>query len=237
MLATRPSGSTTSLPYRDAIERSFGPGHDLSNVRCEIGGAAALKNALLGSSAFTRGEQISFPVRSQRSMKPRTKPPMLSSSGKAASPPGGLSQHGDTWEQHADNVAARVTRGEPASDLVGAPAPPVTSASPPVQRRLIAHGSDVDFADFQSLVEPATGLMLIRDAVTDEVTALGSTFLPPTSPYFSSMLTTIMDDASTGRGIADRHSSECNGRSRRTRSGARGRLPVRLRLHADHRHG
>src|SRR6476469_87885 len=60
LLAARPAGSTTSLPYRDAIERSFGRGHDRSNIRCEIGGPAALKNALLGSSAFTRGEQICF---------------------------------------------------------------------------------------------------------------------------------------------------------------------------------
>ena len=36
--------------------------------------------------------------------------------------------------------------------------------------------------------------MLLRDAVTDEVTSIGSTFLPPTSPYFSGMLTTIIDD-------------------------------------------
>ena len=130
-----------------------------------------------------------------------------------------------------------VTRGEPASDLVGAPALPVTSASPPYSERLIAHGSDVDFADFQSLVEPATGLMLIRDPLPMKLQSIGSTFLPPTSPYFSSMLTNIMDDAASGRGIADRHSSERNGRSGWTRSGARGRLPVRLRLHADHRHG
>jgi outer membrane protein OmpA-like peptidoglycan-associated protein len=193
LLATASPGATNSLPYREAIERSFGPGHDLSNVRCETGDAAALKNALLGSSAYTHGEQISF--RGQPTLDEAAhEATHVVQQRQGASPPGGLSQRSDTWEQHADNVAARVTHGEPASDLVGAPAPPVTSARPPVQRRLIAHGSDVDFGDFQSLVEPATGLMLIRDAVTDEVTAIGSTFLPPTSPYFSSMLTTIIDD-------------------------------------------
>jgi outer membrane protein OmpA-like peptidoglycan-associated protein len=193
LLAPRPPGSTTSLPYRDAIERSFGPGHDLSNVRCEIGGEAALTNALFGSCAFTQGEQISF----------HTQPTLDEAAHEAAHvvqqrqgviPPGGFSRRGDYWEQHADNVAGRVAGGELASDLIGAPAPPVTSANPPIQRRLIAHGSDVDFADFQALVEPATGLMLIRNPVTDEVTSIASTFLPPTSPYFSSMLTGIIDD-------------------------------------------
>jgi outer membrane protein OmpA-like peptidoglycan-associated protein len=193
LLAARPANSISSLPYREVIERSFGPGHDLSNVRCEIGGAAALKNALVGSSAFTRGEQISF----------RAEPTLDEAAHEAAHvvqqrqgsiPPGGFSRRGDRWEQHADKVAGRVTGGEPASDLVGAAAPPVASANPAIQRRLIAHGSDVDFADFQALVEPATGLMLIRDPVTDEVRSIGSTFLPPTSPYFSSMLTNIMDD-------------------------------------------
>jgi outer membrane protein OmpA-like peptidoglycan-associated protein len=193
LLATDPSGSASALPYRDAIERSFGLAHDLSNVRCEIGGTAAVKNALLGSSAFTRGEQISF--RAQPTLDEAAhEAAHVVQQRQGATPPGGLSRRGDNWEQQADNVAARVSRGEPASDLIGAPAPPAASANPPIQRRLIVHGGDADFADFQALVEPATGLMLLRDPVTDEVTSIGSTFLPPTSPYFSSMLTDIIDD-------------------------------------------
>src|SRR3954469_16293629 len=48
------------LPHRETIERSFGAGHDLASVRDQVGGTAAAANALLSSSAFTKGENIAF---------------------------------------------------------------------------------------------------------------------------------------------------------------------------------
>ncbi|MEO8049519.1 MAG: DUF4157 domain-containing protein [Acidobacteriota bacterium] len=181
------------LPHRDAIEQSFGPGHNLDSVRATIGGHAAVSNALLGSSAFTRGEHVAF-----------RSPPTLDEAAheaahviqqrQGARPAGGLSEAGDPWEQQADAVAGRVTRGEFAAELLGAPAPPTGAANPPVQRRLIVHGNDVDFDDFLAFVEPATGLVFSRDPLTDEVTAVGSSLLPATSPFFNGMVSTIVDD-------------------------------------------
>jgi outer membrane protein OmpA-like peptidoglycan-associated protein len=192
-LYAKASGTPRPLPHKDAIERSFGPGHDLSTVRARVGGPAVVSNALLGSSAFTRGEQVEFSA----------EPSLEEAAHEAAHvvqqrqgfrPPGGLSRAGDGWERNADAVAARVTRGEPASDLLGAPAPPLASAADaPVQRRLIAHGSDVDIARFFALAEPACGELLHRDPATDEVAAVASSNVPATSPAFAAILDTIMN--------------------------------------------
>lgn len=181
------------LPHRDAIERSFGSGHNLDSVRAAVGGRAAVSNALLGSSAFTRGEQIAF--RSQPTLDEAAhEAAHVVQQRQGARPPSGLSEAGDPWERQADAVAARVTGGESAADLLGAPTPPAAAADPPVQRRLIVHGNDVDFGDFLTFVEPATGLVLSRNTGTDEVDAVGSSVLPATSPFFNGMLTNIIDD-------------------------------------------
>jgi flagellar motor protein MotB len=58
-------------------------------------------------------------------------------------------------------------------------------------RRLIATG-DVD--RFRAMAEPASGLQLLLDPVTNELTAVGSLVDPATSPSFATELTTIMDD-------------------------------------------
>lgn len=188
---SRPHG--TQLPHLDAIARSFGPGHDLSTVRAQVGGPAVRWNALLGASAFTQGEQIAF----------RAQPGLDEAAHEAAHvvqqrqgayPPGGLSHAGDRWERKADAVADQVTHGESAADLLGPPAPPVRGTSAPVQRRLIAHGSAADFARFLAIAEPASGLVLSRDPATDVVTDVGSAAAGPTSPAFAAVLTGIMNN-------------------------------------------
>lgn len=181
------------LPHLDAIGRSFGAGHDLSSVRAQVGGPAVGWNGLLGSSAFTRGERIAFSAAPSLDEAAHEAAHVVQQRG-GARPPGGLSRAGDRWEREADAVAARVTRGESAADLLPAPAPPVSDADAPVQRRLIATGTDADFDRFRAMAETASGLVLSRDPATNVVTAIASSVTPATSPAFAAVLTRIMDD-------------------------------------------
>jgi outer membrane protein OmpA-like peptidoglycan-associated protein len=63
-----------------------------------------------------------------------------------------------------------------------------------VSRALIAAGADRDFDRFRALVEPAIGLVLARDRVTNRVTAVGTRRDPATSPALVGILTRVMDD-------------------------------------------
>ena len=187
------STATGPLPHRHLIERFFGPDHDLSSVRAWVGGPAVGWNAGLGASAFTRGEHIAFRL-----------PPSVEEAAHEAAhvvqqrqgvrPPGMLSAAGDPWERNADAVAQRVSRREPATDLLGPPAPPLRDAHQPVQRRLVAHGSDADILRLFAIAEPASGVTLSRDPVTHVVTAIASSAAGPTSPAFAAVLTAIIND-------------------------------------------
>ena len=66
--------------------------------------------------------------------------------------------------------------------------------NPMIQRRLIATGAQTDIETFFSLAESASGLQLVRDPATNQITAIGSLATPPTSPYFQYILTDIIND-------------------------------------------
>lgn len=181
------------VPHLDTIQRSFGREHDLSSVRAQVGGSVVWWNAALGASASTRGDRMTF----------STEPSLEEAAHEAAHvvqqrqgahPPGGRSRAGDPWELQADAIAARVTRGEPVADLLGRSMPRASVANPPIQTRLIAHGSAADVASFFAIAETASGLDLDRDPTTDVVTAVGSLVAGPTSPAFAATLTNIIND-------------------------------------------
>jgi hypothetical protein len=54
------SGSGGPLPHVDQIQKSFGPAHDLSNVRAHTDAAAADGSAAMGAEAFATGNHIAF---------------------------------------------------------------------------------------------------------------------------------------------------------------------------------
>src|SRR5262245_61004536 len=54
------SGAGGALPHLDTIQKSFGPGHDLSGVRAHVGGPAADASKEMGASAYATGDQIGF---------------------------------------------------------------------------------------------------------------------------------------------------------------------------------
>ncbi|MFF7133743.1 OmpA family protein [Streptomyces sp. NPDC008196] len=163
-------------------------------MRAQVGGAAVLWNALLGAAASTRGEWIAFTARPSLGEAAHEAAHVVQQR-QGASPPGGLSRADDAWERNADAIAARVARHEPAGDLIGEPAPPVRDTDPlPVQRRLIAHGSDAHIARFFALAEPAGGMELYRDPASHVVTAIATLAAGGTSAHFAAILTFIMED-------------------------------------------
>ena len=54
------TGPGERLPHHQAIQRSFGPAHDLSGVRAHVGGPAARANQAMRATAFTTGEHVAF---------------------------------------------------------------------------------------------------------------------------------------------------------------------------------
>jgi outer membrane protein OmpA-like peptidoglycan-associated protein len=63
-----------------------------------------------------------------------------------------------------------------------------------IQRRLIATGTWAGIQSFLSLARPASGLQLVHDPATHQITANASIRAPHVSPTFQRILTDIMDD-------------------------------------------
>jgi hypothetical protein len=138
------SGPATALPHADAIQRSFGPDHDLSGVMAHVGGPAATASAAIGATAYATGNSVAF----------ASAPDLHTAAHEAAHIVqqragvqlyGGVGQAGDPYEQHADAVADRVVRGESAADLLasGPSGGPATGA---VQRKGASEAEVSDLA-------------------------------------------------------------------------------------------
>ena len=111
------TGPGERLPHHQAIQRSFGPAHDLSSVRAHVGGAAVRANQAMRATAFTTGEHVAF----------KAPPDLWLAAHEAAhvvQQRGGVNLHGgvgraaDPYERQADTVADRVASGRPAHDLL-----------------------------------------------------------------------------------------------------------------------
>ncbi len=121
-------GPARPLPHLATIQQSFGPAHDLSQVRAYIGGNAAGAAGRMGAAAYAVGDRVAFAA-----------PPDLRTAAHEATHvvqqrqgvnvPGGVGSPGDRHEQHADAVAARVALGGSVQGLLGAA--PAAAASGP----------------------------------------------------------------------------------------------------------
>jgi hypothetical protein len=134
--ATGLSGSGGPLPYLAQLQASFGPAHDLGQVRAHVGGAAATASHRMGATAYAAGDQVAFSA-----------PPDLRLAAHEAAHvvqqrdgvqlKSGVGEVGDAHEQAADAVAERVVRGESASDLLPRGGRTGTSGDLAVQRYLV----------------------------------------------------------------------------------------------------
>ena len=111
------AGATTELPFRDQIQRSFGPDHDLGRITAAIGGPAATATKAIGATAYATGDRVAF----------ASAPDLHTAAHEAAHVvqqqagvhlAGGVGRAGDPYETHADAVANRVVSGQSAADLL-----------------------------------------------------------------------------------------------------------------------
>lgn len=107
----------TSLPHATAIQRAFGPAHDVSHVQAHVGGAAADACRDMSASAYATGNHVAF----------ASAPDLHTAAHEAAHVVqqargvnlyGGVGSAGDVYERHADAVADRVVVGQSAKDLL-----------------------------------------------------------------------------------------------------------------------
>jgi hypothetical protein len=110
------SGKSESLPFMDAIQKSFG-NHDVSGVRAHTGSEAAAANQQMGATAYAKGNDVAF----------GGAPDLHTTAHEAAhvvqqragvSLKGGVGESGDAYERHADAVADTVVRGGNAEGLL-----------------------------------------------------------------------------------------------------------------------
>jgi hypothetical protein len=111
------AGATARLPHFEAIQRAFGPAHDVSQIGAQVGGDASAATAQLGARAYATGNRVAF----------GDAPDLHTAAHEAAhtvQQQGGVhltgdrSQPGDSYERHADAVADRVVSGQSAADLL-----------------------------------------------------------------------------------------------------------------------
>jgi prophage maintenance system killer protein len=111
------SGSASTLPHLETIQRLFGSRHELSGIRSYIGGSAAAAATEIGAQAYAKGNQVAF-----------AGPPTLHTAAHEAAHVvqqragvhlnSGVGKVGDAYEQNANAVADRVVQGLPAHDLL-----------------------------------------------------------------------------------------------------------------------
>jgi hypothetical protein len=113
------AGTASPLPHLDQIQRSFGPRHDLGEVKAYIGGQAAETAQRMGAEAYTSGDRVAF----------RATPSLHTAAHEAAHVvqqrsgvriSGGFGIKGDVYERHADAVADNVAAGRSSENLLGA---------------------------------------------------------------------------------------------------------------------
>ncbi|MBL8623388.1 MAG: DUF4157 domain-containing protein [Myxococcales bacterium] len=113
------SGAGGVLPHLETIQRAFGPAHDLSGVRAHVGGAAADAAHAIGAHAYATGNDVAFAASPDLFLAAHEATHVVQQR-QGVSLKGAVGQAGDTYEQHADAVAAAVVRGEDVGAMLGA---------------------------------------------------------------------------------------------------------------------
>jgi hypothetical protein len=125
------AGSGGVLPHLTTIQRAFGPAHDLSGVRAHVGGAAAQAADAIGAHAYATGSDIAFAAEPDLFLAAHEAAHVVQQR-QGVSLKGAVGQAGDVYEDHADQVAAAVVRGESVADLLG---PGASASGAAVQRK------------------------------------------------------------------------------------------------------
>ncbi len=125
------SGSGGVMPHLETIQRAFGPTHDLSGVRAHVGGAAAQAADAIGAHAYATGNDIAFASSPDLFLAAHEATHVIQQR-QGVHLKGAVGQAGDSYEAHADAVAAAVVRGESVADLLG---PGASTGEAAIQRK------------------------------------------------------------------------------------------------------
>jgi hypothetical protein len=140
------AGASSPLPFHDTIQRSFGD-HDVSGVRAQVGGAGGEAAAAIGATAYATGDRVAFAGAPDLFTAAHEAAHVVQQRAgvhlRSADPDGGE----PTWlEDHADQVAARVVRGESAAPLLDEVARPgQVGGAAGVQRMKVFRGKAGDW--------------------------------------------------------------------------------------------
>jgi hypothetical protein len=130
----------TTLPHADAIQRSFGPDHDVSGITAHVGGDAAAARDDMDASAYAAGDHTVFAEAPSLHTAAHEAAHVVQQA-KGVNLEGGVGDAGDAYEAHADAVADRVVAGESAADLLSSGPlahPPEGGWGGGVQRKILA---------------------------------------------------------------------------------------------------
>jgi hypothetical protein len=168
-------GQGSALPFRDAIQKSFGR-HDVSSVAAHTGAKSATAARALGAEAFTIGEDVTFSATpSLHTAAHEAAHAVQQRSGLALQDRVG--SEGDAHERHADAVADRVVRGQSSEMLLDtyAPATRTDSGASLQMKKLPTHYGefeDVRYAAITNKADKEIGCeMFLRFTPNDKVDA------------------------------------------------------------------
>jgi hypothetical protein len=148
------AGAGAALPHGATIQRAFG-GHDLSDVRAHVGGAATTASASLGAEAYATGNHVAFASAPDLHTAAHEAAHVVQQRAGAVSFEG-VNPPGDHHEQQADRVADAVVGGRSAESLLdGIPgAGDRTTASRSIQRRPDKMSGSTDTAPLAADSDP-----------------------------------------------------------------------------------
>ncbi len=110
------AGSGASLPHLDRIQSAFGA-HDVSGVQAHVGGDAKEANQAMGAEAYASGNDVAFADAPDVHTAAHEAAHVVQQ-GAGVSLSGGVGQVGDSYEQHADQVADAVVAGKSAEPIL-----------------------------------------------------------------------------------------------------------------------
>ncbi|HTJ43819.1 MAG TPA: DUF4157 domain-containing protein [Kofleriaceae bacterium] len=115
------TGAGDRLPHADRIAAAFGP-HDVSDVRAQVGGAAAGACASLGAVAYAHDGAVAFAGQPDLHTAAHEAAHVVQQRGGVQCK-GATGEAGDAHERHADAVADAVVNGLSAASLLDEVAP------------------------------------------------------------------------------------------------------------------
>lgn len=114
----------TTLPHLDTLTRTFGPEHDLGDVRAHVGGAAEESARSMGAQAYATGSDVVLPASPSLHLVAHEVAHVVQQRA-GVQLAGGVGTAGDPYERQADGVADAVVAGEHVGHRLGGGSPVV----------------------------------------------------------------------------------------------------------------